>query len=99
MNEMKKIVCGLVAAALVLGSAASALAWIGPDGGGHLSRVVVVGGRVSVGRSVFVGPVGYPYPYPYYYPYPYPATYAAPAAAQQEAPAYAQPATTPQYWY
>ncbi len=55
MTKTKKIACGVIAAALVLGSAASAQAWTAHGGGGHGSRVVVVGGRVFVGPSVFVG--------------------------------------------
>ncbi len=92
---MKKIACGVIIVALVLGNAGLALAWPGHGGGGHLARV-----RVFVGTSVFVGPVWWgPAWYPYPYPYPYPVTYPAPTVVQQEAPTYAPPATTAQYWY
>jgi len=71
-------------------------------------RQVFVGGRVFVGSRAFVGsrvfvggfvgpvwwgPAWYPYPYPY------PVTYAAPPVIQQEAPTYAPPASSGQYWY
>jgi hypothetical protein len=65
-------------------------------------RQVFVGARVLVGPRVlvggFVGP-GWWGPAWYRYPYPYPVTYASPPVIQQEAPTYAPPASTGQYWY
>jgi len=56
----------------------------------------VIGSRVFVGARAFVGPVWWG---PGFYPYPYPVAYAPPLAAQEQAPAYAPPTSTPHYWY
>ncbi len=107
MNSRKQVVCGMLAAALVLSSAASAPAWSGHrDGRGHLRGHVFVGHgpfvgpRVFFGPRVFVGPLfvgpAY-YPPPVYYPAP---VYAGPVVVPQETPAYAQSSGAPtQYWY
>ncbi len=90
MRNWRRFACGIFAAALVLSSAASALAWSGHDGRrGHFFRHdhrFFFGPRVFVG-GVFVGPAFYP-PVAYY-PAP---VYGVPAESYAPPPAQ-------QYWY
>jgi hypothetical protein len=89
---MKQIVCGILAAGvLVLGSAYPADAWDqgGFHHGGH--GHVFVGGHVFLGAPFWWGPW---YPYPYYQ--------SAPVIVQQTPPAYIEqgtPGEATTYWY
>ncbi len=93
MGRWRRFACGIIAAGLVLSSAASAHAWAGHDGRrGHFFGPH--GQRAFFGARVFVGPV---FPGPafgppvVYYPYPAP-VYAAPVGSFASPP-------PPQYWY
>jgi hypothetical protein len=84
---MKRMVCGMLAAAvLLLGLAATGEAWSRGHFHGH------GGVRIGIGVPFLWGA---PWVYPGWGPYPYYSS--PPVVIEQQAPVYVQP--EPQYWY